>query len=217
VPSIVTTSKNPTTLLLPRYSLMTGFTYRFVVTVTVATGDFASSLVSAYVQHNSISATISGGLTQTPSVREPYTLDASNSFDKDINPLLTQSRDALKFKWSCFVTSANNYGTDCQYIFANATDLISPTVTVSNVTFGIQYTVTVLVSSDDGRSTPATVILNPIPDGVANIAIFSNLKQVNYNSQLILFASVKARASQSLAWSIVGSTLNLGNSNPMFL
>ena len=210
VPSIVSLSNNPATLLLNRYTLTTGVTYQVTATVTVATGESAMSIVTAFVQHNSISASIIGGSTQTPTIGQPHILDAGNSFDKDINPQLPESSASLKFQWSCLITSSVNYGSDCSYLFTNATEMTSSRiVTLSNFTLDTQYTATVVVSAPDGRSSAARVVLNPIPDGVANIAITSNLKKVNYNSQLILLATVKSHAAQGVVWSIAGSSLNL--------
>ena len=78
------------------------------------------------------------------------------------------------------------------------------------MTGGSSYLVRVLVTTSDGRSANAELTINPTTSvQSAQIAITSSLKKVNFNSPLVLLASVYAAESQQMTWSINGATFPL--------
>ena len=60
--SLVSISKNPSQLLLNKYTLVPGNTYLKVVTVTTPSGYTASASVNVFVAHDVLVAKIAGGL-----------------------------------------------------------------------------------------------------------------------------------------------------------
>ena len=104
--SLVTTSRDPSRLLLNAYSLNVMTMYRMVV--TVFTGfQSAQSSIQVYVEEGEIKAIIKGGLaTRSLRVGDAMSIDGSLSYDEDVRDIVGTAAGLL-FEWVCMQSSPN--------------------------------------------------------------------------------------------------------------
>jgi REJ domain len=78
-------------LLIAPFTLSSGQSYQFMVTVTASGGGSSQALVQVYVEKGKLDAVISGGSNRAVSRGLYVTLDASSSTDTDLDPSQDQN------------------------------------------------------------------------------------------------------------------------------
>ena len=103
--NIVSVSKDPTTFVLPPYSLASNSYYKVKFTATIKETLMSSSTsVSVFVQQGKLVSVITGGLFRNIQSLRTIMVDASSSYDEDKNGV-TGTTAGLAFSWSCIQTS----------------------------------------------------------------------------------------------------------------
>eukprot|EP01034_Spumella_vulgaris_P038902 gene38902-biopygen33042 len=98
--NLISTSKDPSKLLLPVYSLAVGTLYTASLTVTIAkTSKSSIASVQVMAQQGSVVARIVGGVSQTVLVNSSIAIDASSSYDEDQSGV-TGAAAGLTFIWA---------------------------------------------------------------------------------------------------------------------
>ena len=204
---LVTTSKDPKKLVLPAYSLEAGQTYQMFVAVQTAPDEFgkvssASTFSTVYVARSTVTAKIAGGYTRLIPVGSPLLLDASSSVDNDIDPKSKLPMN-LGFPWECTIISSNKFGARCNDIF-DGNVLEMSTIKVVNITSGYKYAVSVLVTSNDGRTNKVQATIEGCAPIAATITMNTYISRINVFDRLLLSASISAKSNQTVQWSVVG-------------
>lgn len=141
-------------------------------------------------------------------------LDASQSRDEDIPPYKPQR---LTYLWSCLQSNFEKFGQDCtDALFRknlNNGPIITIPANVMNITD--KYTVTVHVSSKDGRTSKASIALQPSPPLSPIVSIFNAKTRVNVDAKLSFTGYITANFSISAFWSVYVDTLSTVDSLPV--
>jgi hypothetical protein len=215
---LTSTAKDSSRYILPAYSLVPGSLYQITLTVNLA-GSTQSSAVSTqiFVQPGKVMASIRGGNTRVMRVDgTPAVLDASASYDEDINGPAA----GLTFTWSCLQT-APVYDDTCTGIFSNIqpqTNLPSFTVVPKAESVGAagQFTVTVADASRQRRaSTTVSVTVLPSLAPVVTISAPTVPSSLVMNAgqilQLVGTLSVPASLGGGANWTVDDSSIDLAS------
>ena len=212
--NLTKTNSDPRRFLIPKYALPVGSTYIFTVTVTAggsssyAASSSASTLV--YITHGAVVAIVDGGSTRSFSINKNRFLDASLSYDEDVNPSSTAG-STLQFTWSCKIGSLANYGSDCSSLFISSS-LNSSILTIPRDTLSVNttYLFSVNVASSDGRSDSKTVSIVAYQSIDSTASISSSVTKFNVDSKLTLTSTIYATNSSATArWSLYSSGLSV--------
>jgi hypothetical protein len=184
------TTSDQSRMQLDAYTLNSGDTYFFYVTVETARNASASALLEVLVAPGSVFVMIKGADSMTIPYDSPLTLDASLSVQEDLPP----KQNSVDLTWSCQVTSVSGissptqYGDNCDNLFdlstmqANSLDLVP--IRTSQMSPGVQYSFTASASSlsaTTGNSVQsATVVVERLLDGLSsppNVVLYSSFKK----------------------------------------
>ena len=211
--TLSSTSKDPSKLLLAAYSLQKSTMYKMEVTVT-ALSQSATTNMQVYVIPGDIIASLVGGTTDRnlrPS--ETLQLDASKSYDEDIENTYGSSA-GLKFAWSC-VQLQPSLSSDCSSIFDKTTFdkykssevvQLKALSTAANTLGQVSLTVTDSTASRTSTVTFEVEVLSalsPTLGLISNVATNSKMNS-GKSLQLIATVSVPATVEGSLTWSADG-------------
>ena len=216
LPTLRSTSSNPSRFLLPPYSLSTNSLYTVTVTVTTSISkQQASSSVQVFVGQGSIVAAISGSKMRSMRKGESLTLDAASSYDEDVSTV--DAASTLFYSWSCVQTQPVLSST-CDSIMtlsAVSSKLIitpSESIDTSDQDIGGQVSVTVYDSTRT-RSATASVSVAILPALSAVISLSSNLVRVKMNPgdglKLTGTISAPSELSSNVTWSLDAATTGL--------
>jgi hypothetical protein len=215
---LISTAKDSSRYILPAYSLVPGSLYQITLTVNLA-GSTQSSAVSTqiFVQPGKVVASIRGGNTRVMRVDgTPAVLDASASYDEDINGPAA----GWTFTWSCMQT-APAYDDTCAGIFSNIqpqTNLPSFTVVPKAESVGAagEFTVTVTDASRQRRASATVSVtvlpsLAPVVTISAPIVPSSLVMNAGQILQLVGTLSVPASLGGGANWTIDDSSVDLAS------
>lgn len=208
--SVSSTSKDPTVFSLASYSLTSGQVYTVTVnatvlqnSVTVATTQ-ASATVT--VTQGQVVAVISGGTVRQLASDLNMTLDASSSYDED-----SLSTTGLSYHWACSIQTLSAYGQSCStLLLPSAVNKSSTIIVGSALNSSYSYLFTVVVKSQDGRSSSRSVTVQPLPDGApyTQLVTSSTLK-FNADQNLSLSGLLQASVDSTVSWSVFISGQNV--------
>jgi sugar lactone lactonase YvrE len=202
--SIKSISKDESKFKLNPYQLLTNREYKVYLTLTNAiTLHSLSTFIDVFIEQSSIEAIIKGGIQQSIKVNELILIDASYSYDKDIDGGITGMKSGLSFNWTC-VTIKPFSSSNCPIninplsLLLDVLELIS---TVSSVNTTAKITVTV---SDSTRSSNAFIELTILNNDASIVQITSSfLESINPKKNLILNANVESKDNSCNAiWTI---------------
>jgi len=126
------------------------------------------------------------------SITDSLNLDGASSVDRDINPspALALSMNLL-YQWKCAVTSTDAYGSSCDNMFTPSGATSSSAVVISNFQIWQTYSVTLTVSSVDGRTSSTSVAIYPTAPGTPIITINPAPAKVNFDSKIQVTGVIK--------------------------
>lgn len=184
-------SQSPTSFKLPAYMLTSSTQYEIAVTVdALASGLSASAAVTVSVIQGSVVAVVSGGSSKQLRVADSVQLDASQSYDEDINGKKGIAA-GLSFLWTCVQIKPVFISTCALVIDDPRKEKLSVVAAFAALNTTSLFTVTV---SDATRSSTAQVEVTvtgaaaPTLDITSNLASLSN---VNTGKQLVLYGSLQ--------------------------
>jgi len=199
---IPTQSSSPTKYLLSEYSLTANTVYTITYTVTASATDLnaeisATDTVTVNVGSGDLIPVIAGGTTRQLSTIEPFTLDASGSYDENV----AVGNEVLFFQWSCTIQTTTRFNEDCSNLFGTAATN-GATVTIDSTLLDVftQYGFLVTLTSDDSRSASELVLVENT-GGDTSTSITTTLTKVNADDKIILEGIVQASYDLDCAWS----------------
>ena len=208
--SLVSSSKDPSRLLLPAYALQMNTLYRMEVTVT-ALSQSATTSLQVYVGSGDLTASLTGGVSgrnMRPS--EILTLDGSKSFDEDVEGLFGQNA-GLTFTWTC-VQLQPTLSSDCAAVFdqtlfsASASKEIVQLQSLSSAADALAQVTLTVTDSTGSRSSSVSVQVQILPALAPTLTLLSNIASSSkMNSgkslQLTAMVNIPATVQGSLSWS----------------
>jgi hypothetical protein len=206
VAGLRSTSQNPAVFRLNPYALSVGSLYQISLNAT-ALVSFESATASVFVdvQPANIVASIVGGTPKSYKQGDPFTVDASRSYDEDV-AVRTGAAAGLKFEWSC-IQSAPTFSAACPLTLnfdSTATNVDKITVASPFAASNTQSRITVRVY-DTSRSSSAFVDITITQDAKPELSITSSLaslSNINTNQNLPLLGSLKLVTACTAVWSV---------------
>lgn len=209
--SLSSTSKNPRTFSLPKYSLSAGSTYVFTVYVSTAVAPRATAFASVrvYVSSSPIVAQLSGG--DERSISNNTWLDASSSYDPDV---ASAQRSSLRYTWSCTLLTLSRFGEDCSATLRGHTNSSTVMVVYNTLTSGLRYQYSVQVTSLDGKKTSsASTVINKLNQTTisSTVSLSTDRSIINSGSNIQLTAAVQASSAVYGIWTAkqLGTSVSL--------
>jgi hypothetical protein len=172
--------------------------------------DFTSSraTVNVIVYQAEIVAVILGGSSRTVSLMDTLNIDASASYDDDVQ-YLTGSAAGLSFSWSCFELTPS-LGGNCTVDMPidNTKENITVKASYANSTGTSSQILVEVFDSDRSSTAVVTVTVVPSTSPIAEItSVFS--RKVNPTEEIIISATYYFQNSGFGSWQIDDSTLNI--------
>ena len=207
--SLSSTSKDPSKLVLPAYSLQANALYTVAVSAT-ADGQTAQSSTQVYVTLGDLIAVVKGGTTsRTVRVGESLSLDASASMDEDLQGVVGTAA-GLSFAWSCTQLQPSLVSS-CSGIFDDARFALSANSSVadlkvnSEASAGSVAQLELLISSGS-RTTTSTITITIVSPISPTLTLLANAKSgrmnANQNLQLTGTVSLPSSLSGNITWSL---------------
>eukprot|EP01031_Cornospumella_fuschlensis_P027049 gene27049-32683_t len=220
-------SKDPARFLLPAFSLQINTLYTISVTTSLSLTSSSATSVSTqvYVVPGDLVAVIGGSNTRNMRVGERLTLDASRSYDENMEFSLGSPSSSLFFAWSC-LQLAPVLSDDCSTLFhqalyeeslsSNLLQLQALDFNVNLSSASVKWTVKVADdSSGSGRSAEADVFITILPSlspvvelsavgPVLSVTSDGSINRYNSEQPLQLVGRVKVPASLSgwVSWQL---------------
>lgn len=210
--SFVSSAIDPRTFKLSPYTLTAGNTYRLQFnassSATTSLSAVASVSVLVTINRGLVVSSVQGGYSRKAPVDKSILLDAGNSYDED------SVTSSLTYLWSCSISSRTGYGTDCSSIIPtrSASSITIPAYTLNST---YVYSMAVLVSSSDGRSSSSSVVITPIAAGAISVQMLSELTVINRNSKLSLSCYIVSSKAFTASWAVYysGKAQNISSSS----
>ena len=207
--SLASSSKDPTKLVLPAYSLQANTLYTVIVSAA-ADGQSAQSSTQVYVTAGDLIAVVKGGTTsRTVRVGESLSFDASNSYDEDLQGVVGTAA-GLTFSWSCTQLQPS-LDSSCAAIFDTArfsatsgTPLVDLKV-ISSAIAGSVAQVELLVTSS-GRTASSSIAVTIVSPLSPTLTLAANIKSGRMNAvqnlQFTGVVSLPSSLSGNITWSL---------------
>ena len=202
--SIRSSSLNAAVFKLSPYSLKVGQQYTVALTVTSRSSGLTSSAsVTVTVAASSLVAKIAGGAARSVRVGDELTIDASSSYDADVQGLVGASA-GLVFSWTC-VQNEPMFSTDCPLVISSLSDakftLTAPPLALNTTSL---LTVTVQDTARARSSTAQVIVkasgaLSPV---LSVSSALSSVSNVNTDNKLVLLGSAQIYATCTAVWSV---------------
>ena len=215
--NIQSTSVNPGTFRRNAFSMESGSMYRLVLNVVVtATLKSASSEVLVEVIPGDVVAVLAGGTERTVLLNESTLLDASGSYDEDVNQL-TGTVAGLSFSWTCSQT-APVFAETCAELLqvASGTEKTFSIAPLNSAPVDASAEITLLVSasSDSTRFDLWTLTVTVLPPLSPSVDVASNVpdgSKLNPAQSLRLAGSISLPASATgvATWTVPDSSVDL--------
>ena len=209
--SLLSESRDPSKLKLASYSLEVGKLYDVAVHVFSAeTRKSASATTQVMVQPSSIVAAVQNGNTVSMRLGDRVLLDASPSYDEDVNQL-TGVKAGLSFAWSCTQTFPK-LSDLCPVRFLGSSRNETLLVHAGSSSTGTASSVVATVTDSIGiRSAQFFLTIYVLDVDAPIVKIANTLKVVNPEDKLVLSGTVNAEASGTMQWSISDAFLALSD------
>jgi hypothetical protein len=207
------TSKDPSRLVLPAFSMQTNSIYRVEA---IATYLEQSSHVSTQISvvSGNIVPVVLGGLQQAMRVESSMMLDASGSFDQDKANVFGKNA-GLVYSWSCTQVEPSLYP-DCENIFDQTAylnqELASSSINLQALSTASDFVAQILLTIQDesgSRSSSATIQIRILPALAATLSLQSSatVQKMNAGQSLQLVGDVFLPVSlaANMSWSLEGN------------
>eukprot|EP01034_Spumella_vulgaris_P045693 gene45693-56937_t len=173
--------------------------YTVVVTVSLssAADQSTTSSLSTVIQigTSGVTAVISGGSSQTASLNNGLTLDASQSYDIDY-----PTTGILTYAWSC-LTYSPTYGASCA-ISPPAQSRVGPQWHIEkNVLTVGTYTITATVYNSAGSFSSMSIQMTIVKDSIPSASIAGLKVKYNVNEKIVLIATLNCSTTALASWS----------------
>jgi len=209
--TLASTSVDPTSYILPKYSLEVSSTYEVVLKAQhAASKKYSSTSTSISVQAGQLVAQVNVASEFGLRVSQEAKIDASASFDEDVYGL--SGLDAgLVFSFQC-VRVLPSYSEDCGLNQTTTGPFMTVSVPNNNVSFVDNvYEITVFVThSSDSRTAQTSVRMSILPSLAAAISLTSNVNTVmNPTTKLALIGTIDVPADGVAVWQVDDSSVDL--------
>jgi hypothetical protein len=202
--SLKSISTDPSIFKLNPYSLISNNQYEIILTViNKASLQVMTTIMTITVVKPSIEAIIKGGIQQSIKVNELILIDASYSYDKDIDGGITGMKSGLSFNWTC-VTIKPFYSSNCP-LNINPSSLLLDVLELSSAVLSVNTTAKITVTvSDSTRSSNTFIELTILNNDAPIVQITSSfLESINSKNNLVLNANVESKDNSCNAiWTI---------------
>ena len=206
---IISTSKIPSILIIPAYSLDINKIYGIRLSVYSEVYDSTSVVkVKTLVKPSKLVPRVAGGLDRTMRANSSISLDASESYDEDIEPSLRWLKKSdLTYTWSCEQLEPV-YNESCSFTVVNSTtdepwkysfrDFGTGENSISKV---------FLTVSDYTRSSNKEILIHgqAIDAPLVTLNVTSNL-YMNADRKVKITAGVDAMSSGTATWAITSES-----------
>ena len=163
-----------------------------------------SSTVTVLVSQSPLVAQLSGGSTRSVVIGGSLLLDASSSYDADVQGLTGVSA-GLAYAWSC-VQIKPVFSSTCALEFVTSLSSSSELVTVTAGLNAINTTSTVTVTVSDATRTSSASVDVSTQDSSAPVIVFTSTPQsltaINVNARFELSGSVQTQSSCTSRWAV---------------
>ena len=161
-PTVFSVSKNPATMNVNPWTLMTGYTYSFLCTGSLVNGGSSSITTSYYVLHGYIHVAIAGGYKRLVAYGQPLILDGTESFDDYYG-----GQSVVSYMWSCFFTYHDVITTSCEdQLYARNQSI----ATVRSFAPGQSYQFNLTLTTPDGMTNTSSVKVSAVDCGSSSTA-----------------------------------------------
>ena len=200
--SLVSTSLDASKYVLPGYSLTFGKTYTVTLLVQVYSStntllSSGSSTTSVFVGKGNINALIRGGSTRNVAVDKSYSLDASISTDDNYPPGSASNRPS--YSWTCIDASTLSACTFSSPTFTTTTNS-TLTVPANGMAVNGVYTITVIVTSADGRIGTASVVSTGAAPGAPTVTAGNKVVKFNTDAVLAVLGYITSSDPINASW-----------------
>jgi hypothetical protein len=194
--NVDTSSRDPSKLLLPAFSLQANVLYDISLKVTItATQQSATAVLQVFVEAGDVVPVVALGSSRTVRVDQSIDIDASGSYDQDQSGVKGTAA-GLTFSWSC-VQTAPVFASTCADVLSSAAappsqpGIFSLTARSTAADAVVQVTVTIAdVSNSRTASSAVTVTVLPSLAPVVSVTASSATGVVNANQPLSFAGSV---------------------------
>jgi hypothetical protein len=195
---------------LSPYTLSVSEFYKFTVQAyDDLTGTSASTYVEVFVYQSSLVAVLDGGSSRGLRLLETLSLNASNSYDEDIEDLVGVAA-GLSFSWSCF-QSEPNVNSSCSFTMSSASDTAAIELYAPSTANGTESIVTVTVF-DSTRSDSASVTVYASTGLAPSVLITSTFPDdVEVTDTLTITGTITTSVSGTSTWSIDDDSITLAD------
>ena len=208
----VSASVDPTSYLLPKYSLSVGSTYEVVLKAQhEVSRKYSSTSSSISVQAGKLVAQVNVASEFGLRVSESVSVDAAASFDEDVFGASGLAAN-LAFNFQC-ERLLPTYSRECGLDMVAAGSSLSVSVPGSNVSFvDYLFEITVFVShNSDARTAQTSVQMTILPSLAAAISLTSSVSTaMNPTTKLALLGTIDVPAGGVATWSVDDASVDLG-------
>lgn len=218
VTSLTTESRDPSRFKLSAYRLSKNTQYTIKVQATqTLSGKSSSTSVNVFVTSSDLVAVIKGGRQMSARQGEAFTLDATSSYDQDVQDATGVDSDGKKlvYAWTC-VQIQPSYSTSCPLSlppnFSSLGQFAASGISDSSVLTVSRFTLTVSDVQQTRSSVTYTdvTILRASAPVVSITSSTQSLQNVNVLSTVVLTGSVQLVASTCNAiWSVNDNSISL--------
>ena len=209
--ALVSSSKDPSKLMLPAYSLQTGMLYDVSLSVTMLSSLKSSrTFAQVYVQPGSVVAVVTGGLERSLRFKSSLLIDASSSYDEEVRDVVGVDA-GLSFSWSCMQISPS-FSSTCDATLS--VTAMSPTAISVSADRSVEFLATTneftitLWDAAAVRSSSVYVVVRVVPSISAVVQVTSTSTTsagvLNADEQLVLLGTVSLPSGMAgaLAWTV---------------
>ena len=206
-------SKDASKFILPPYSLQVKSFYTVTLTASiVGNSNSASASVSVYVSVGNIHSIVTGGLYRSMKVDSKIILDASRSYDEDVNGV-TGAQAGLVFVWSCVRTSPS-FNASCDGYLQSSIITSTAALTSLSAASGSSFQLTVVVTdASKTRASQSIITLQVLPKTSSIVTLTSNsltgIVNPDQNLQLTGSVSVYETSNATAVWAVDDPGVNL--------
>ena len=209
--ALVSASVDPTSYLLPKYSLAVGSTYEVVLKAQHAVSKkYSSTSASISVQAGKLVAQVNVASEFGLRVSESVSIDAAASFDEDVFGATGLGAN-LAFNFHC-ERVLPSYSSNCGLDLVAAGSSLLVSVPNHNASFvDYSYEITVFVSHNAGSRTAQTSVhMTILPSLAAAISLRSSVSTaMNPSTKLALIGTIDIPAGGVATWLVDDSAVDL--------
>jgi hypothetical protein len=202
--NVTSISKQPSQFILPGYSLTPQSLYNVSVTVySSISGLSATSVVDIFVDQADVKAVVAGGSVQSLNAGSSIVLDASSSYDDDIDGV-TGLDAGLNYQWSCLlvqpVVDASACGVELMFNGSGNEEYV--TIIASKAQYEYTTSAISVVVFKDNRLDEFVVNINVLGASSPIITIEKLTSRFSASDRLKLVGSVELFSTEDVSWSV---------------